>query len=60
MRPVSPEQMQAARMLTSLTLAAFLAVGWIPGLRRHAGRIRLGVLAIFLIGCVVLIVAAFQ
>jgi hypothetical protein len=59
-RPVSPEQMQAARMLTSLTLAAFLAVGWVPGLRRHAGRIRVGVLVAFLVGCAVLIVAAFQ
>lgn len=52
--------MHDAQTLTGLSMAAFLAAGWIPGLGRHAARIRLGVLAVFLIGCAALLFAALR
>jgi hypothetical protein len=57
-QPVSAAQMQRAQILTGLGMAAFLAAGFIPGLRPYAAKIRAAVLAIFLLGCAVLIVDA--
>lgn len=59
MHPVSPRIMRAAQILTSLTMAAFMAVAWIPPLRRYAWPLRAGILTLFLIGCAVLTVTAF-
>ena len=38
---VSGEDVRAAQMLTGTTFALFLMVGFVPGLRPYAGRIRL-------------------
>jgi len=51
MTPVTPDEMHAAQILTGATMASWIAVGLIPGLRPHAGRIRLAVLAAYLLGC---------
>lgn len=58
LQSVSPALMQDAQILTGLSMAAFLAVGWIPALGRYAGTLRLGVLVVFLIGCAALLAAA--
>ena len=39
------------RMVTAATMAAFLAVGLMPGLRQHANRIRAALLVLFLLAC---------
>ena len=54
--PVSAADMQAAQVVTGLAMAAFLAVGLIPGLRPYAGKIRAGILAIYLLGCALLVI----
>jgi len=43
--------MQTARIVTGATMAAFLAVGMVPGLREHAGRIRVALLVAYLLAC---------
>jgi hypothetical protein len=48
---VSSADMQTARVVTGATMAAFLAAGIVPGLREHAGRIRVALLAIYLLAC---------
>ena len=48
---VSSDDMQAARIVTGATMAAFLAVGMVPGLREHAGRIRVALLVAYLLAC---------
>ncbi|HTW71354.1 MAG TPA: hypothetical protein VME47_15820 [Acetobacteraceae bacterium] len=52
---VSAGEMHAAQTLTGGTMALFLAVGLVPALRPYAGRIRVGVLAAYLLGCAALI-----
>jgi len=49
---ISPEDMQAARIVTGVTMAAFIGVGFAPGLRPYAGRIRLWLLLLYLLACV--------
>jgi hypothetical protein len=46
---VSSADMQTARIVTGATMAAFLAAGIVPGLREHAGRIRVALLVIYLL-----------
>ena len=48
---VSSADMQTARVVTGATMAAFLAAGVVPGLREHAGRIRVALLVIYLLAC---------
>jgi hypothetical protein len=48
---VSAEDMQTARVVTGAAMAAFLASGVVPGLRRHAPRIRMAVLVLYLLAC---------
>lgn len=48
---ISPEDMQAARIVTGVTMAAFIGVGFAPGLRPYARTIRLWLLLLFLLAC---------
>jgi hypothetical protein len=48
---VSSVDMQTVRIVTGATMAAFIGIGMVPGLREHAARIRLGLLAIYLVAC---------
>jgi hypothetical protein len=48
---VSSADMQTARIVTGATMAAFLAVGMVPGLRDHAARIRVALLVAYLLAC---------
>jgi hypothetical protein len=52
---VSAEDMRAAQIVTGATMAAFIGVGLVPGLRAHAVRIRAVLLAAFLLACGVLV-----
>ena len=45
--------MQTAQIVTGVTMAAFIGIGITPGLREHAGAIRLVLLALYLIICCV-------
>lgn len=47
---VSGEEVRAAQMLTTATFTSFLVVGFVPGLRAHAGRIRVAILVAYLVG----------
>ena len=49
--PVTSEDMQAARIVTGATLAAWLACGVIPGVRPYASKIRAGLLVAYLLCC---------
>jgi hypothetical protein len=53
---VSSEEMRAARIVTGVTMALFVGVSVAPGLRRHAGAIRLALLLVYLVVCAVFIV----
>jgi hypothetical protein len=48
---VSTADMQTARIVTGATMAAFIGVGMVPGLRQHAGRIRGILLVVYLLAC---------
>jgi hypothetical protein len=45
---VSGEEVRAAQMLTGATFTAFVLVGFVPGLHAQAGRVRLGITALYL------------
>src|SRR4051794_3799045 len=49
---VSREVMQAARLITGVTMAIVIGVGLMPPLRPYARRIRLAALALYLLGFV--------
>jgi len=51
-------QLQAARIVTGVTMALFIAAGQVPALRRHAGWIRLALLAAYLLACGLFVVRA--
>ena len=53
--PVTGQEMQAAQILTGAAMVLFLMVGLVPGLRRHVGTLRAGVLAAYLLGCAALV-----
>ena len=53
--PASPEEMHAAQILTGLAMALFISIGLVPGVARYAGKIRVVVLAIYLLGCAALV-----
>ena len=48
LRPVTVEEMHAAQVVTGATMALWIGVGVVPGLKQHAGRIRSAVLAGYL------------
>jgi hypothetical protein len=52
---VSSEEMRAARIVTGVTMALFVGVSVAPGLRRHAGAIRLALLLVYLVVCAVFV-----
>jgi hypothetical protein len=52
---VSSEEMRAARIVTGVTMALFVGVSVAPGLRRHAGAIRLALLLVYLVVCTVFV-----
>jgi len=49
---VTAEEMQAARIVTGLTMAVFVATALTPGLRRRAAMIRWVLLCAYLVACV--------
>jgi hypothetical protein len=52
---VTGEEMRTARLVTGVTMALFVGVSVAPGLRRHAGRIRLALLVVYLVVCSVFV-----
>ncbi len=52
---VSGEDMRAAQIVTGVAMALFIAVGMAPGLRDHAGTIRLVLLVLYLLACCVFV-----
>jgi len=55
LRPVTGQEMQAAQILTGAAMALFLMAGLVPGLKRHAGPLRVLVLVAYLLGCAALV-----
>ena len=55
---VSSEEIRAAQILTGVTMAAFIAVGMIPGARRYAARIRVALLVLYLVVCGAILIHA--
>lgn len=53
--PLSPEVMHAAQILTGATMAGWLVAGFVP---RHAYRIRVLLLALYLAGAAAFVVYA--
>lgn len=49
---VSGEQMRQMQIITGVAMALFVGIGVVPGLRQHAGRIRLVLLVAYLVTCV--------
>jgi hypothetical protein len=45
---IPPEDMQTAQIVTGLTMAAFIGVRFVPGLRERAGLARGVLLAVYL------------
>jgi high-affinity Fe2+/Pb2+ permease len=52
---ITTEQMQAARIITGVAMALFIGIALVPGLRQHAGRLRLGLLVIYLAACLIFV-----
>ena len=48
---VSSEDMQTARIVTGLTMAAFLGIGFVPGLRGRVALARGVLLGVYLVAC---------
>jgi hypothetical protein len=48
---VASEEIRAAQIVTGVTMAAFIAVGVVPGARKYAGRIRGALLVLYLVAC---------
>jgi hypothetical protein len=49
---VSADDMQTARIVTGVAMALFVGIGVVPGLRPHAAKIRMMLLAGYLLACV--------
>ena len=49
---VTGEQMRQMQIITGVAMALFVGIGIVPGLRPHAGRIRLVLLVVYLVTCV--------
>ena len=52
---VSAEEMQAARVVTGATMAAFIGVSLMPGMRQYARTIRWGLLGYYAVICVLFV-----
>lgn len=52
---VSAEDMETARIVTGVAMALFIGTGVVPGLKEHAGRIRMALLSVYLAACVVFV-----
>jgi hypothetical protein len=52
---VSGEEMRTARLITGAAMAAFIGVGFAPGLREHARTIRVALIALYLLTCCVFV-----
>ena len=48
---VTGEQVRSAQIVSGVAMALFIGVGLVPGLRRHAGTVRMVVLAGYLLCC---------
>lgn len=48
---VPPGDWRAAQVLTGLAMALWLAIGYVPALRRHVGAVRLGLLLAYAVAC---------
>ncbi len=48
---VTSDEMQTARIVTGLTMAAFLGIGFVPALRQRAMLARGVLLAVYLAAC---------
>ena len=48
---VTGEEMRMARLVTGAAMAAFIGVGFAPGLREHARAIRWALLGLYLLTC---------
>jgi hypothetical protein len=48
---VSAEDMQTARVVTGVAMALFVGTGVVPGLRQHAGTIRMVLLGVYVLAC---------
>jgi hypothetical protein len=53
---VSDEDARAAQMLTAMTFALFLMVGFLPGLRPYLARIRLAIVVLYFAAAVAFMV----
>jgi hypothetical protein len=53
----SADQIRAAQLITGVTMAIWIATGFVPPLQRHAATIRRAVLIIYLLCCAGFIVA---
>jgi hypothetical protein len=52
---VTGDEMRMARLVTGAAMAAFIAVGFAPGLREHARAIRWALLGLYLLTCCVFV-----
>jgi hypothetical protein len=55
---VSGEEIRTAQIATGVTMAAFIAAGFVPGVRRHAARIRGALLILYLVVCGAILTSA--
>jgi hypothetical protein len=53
---VTSEEMRTARIVTGATMAAFIGVGFAPGLREHARAIRWALVVLYLLTCCAFVV----
>ena len=47
---IAPEEAEAGRVLSMVTMVVLLGVGFVPPLRPHAHRIRVGMAACYIAG----------
>jgi hypothetical protein len=57
---VSGDDMRTAQIVTGVAMALFVGVSVAPGLRRHAGTIRLALLVVYLVVCGVFVVTVLR
>lgn len=51
LRTVTDQEIRAAQVFTGATFALWLAVGYVPAIRRHANIVRGFLLGLYLVGC---------
>lgn len=55
---VTAEDVRSVQIVTSMALAVFIGSGVVPGMRAYAWRIRLVLLAVYLVACAAFVVRA--